>query len=489
MGNILELKPFCSHKHNTVEKTQGNYKILEISRESIQEILSKSSVIQDRLSSIGIRERLEIIGEIGEIWREKLNNGELEELKKILVETTGYGEKLIEMEFSLIPLVLSKENIGKNLEYSSARNIDAFERFVEVEDGESFRILPAGPVFIISSGNSLIPPFIPSTISLATGNITVIKPSLSNYLGVVEVYRALSKIAAHLEEAKLMMDALIVSYFTHDSVSLKYLLDEAEIGVINFWGGEPARSSVTRLISENLHHPKIVINGPLTGCALIDEKSADDKTAEGLAKNIVLYDQQLCSSPTSAVFIGSWQNAISFVQKVEKFLEKIGSEFESTIDDTSVFLTQSVRRVFQLKGSQVFSSKNLKNFWTIAVSRGKSFLSEVAQSFPAFNIYTRRRFLEVVVVDSVEEALEHIKNIPSSYAFKGVDGVQTVGYALSNDEKENLLEKLASLGVYRIVPLSDMFMRSAVEPYDGVILLSAFTKIVYLRDRELALKQ
>ncbi|MEM1557945.1 MAG: aldehyde dehydrogenase family protein [Thermoproteota archaeon] len=485
---MLELKPLCSHNHTTVEKTQGNYKILEISMESIQEILNRNSIIQNMLSSLGIRERLEIIGEMGEIWRKKLNDGVLGELKKILVETTGYCEKLIEMEFSLIPLVLNKENIEKNLEYSPAKSIEAFERFVKVEESENFRILPAGPVLIISSGNSLIPPLIPSIISLATGNLTIIKPSLSNYLGVVEVYRILFEMATCLTEAKLMMDALIISYFTHDSVSLRYLLSEAGIGVVNFWGGEPARSSVLRLISENPYHPKVVVNGPLTGCAIIDEESADDKTAEGLANNIVLYDQQLCSSPTSAVFIGSWQNAISFVLKVEKFLEKIGSEFESNFDETSVFLTESARRVFQLKGSQVLYSKNPRNFWTIAVSKGKSVLDEVVQLFPAFNIYARKRFLEIVVVDSIEEALEHIKRIPNSHAFKGVDGVQTVGYAVSNRNGRKLFEKLASQGIYRIVPLNDMFMRSAVEPYDGITLLSAFTKTIYLREKELVLK-
>ncbi len=275
----------------------------------MRKILGESSAVQERLSSIRVQERLEVIGEMGEIWREKLNDGKLEELKKILVKTTGYSEKLIEMEFSLIPLVLSKENLGKNLEYSPAKSIEVFERFVKVENDESFRIVPAGPVFIISSGNSLLPPLIPSTISLATGNFTVIKPSLSNYLGVVEVYGARSEVASHSEEAKTMMDALVISYFTHDSASLKHLLSEAEIGVINFWGGEPARSSIVRLVSENPHHPKIIINGPLTGCVLIDEKSADEKTAEGLAKNVILYDQQLCSSPTSAVFIGSWQKS------------------------------------------------------------------------------------------------------------------------------------------------------------------------------------
>ena len=96
----------------------------------------------------------------------------------------------------------------------------------------------------------------------------------------------------------------------------------------------------------------------------------------------------------------------------------------------------------------------------------------------------RRRFLEIVVVDSVEEALEHIKRIPGSPAFKGIDGVQTVGYSISTEEKEKVFEKLASLGIYRIVPLSEMFMRSPIEPYDGVTLLSAFTRIVYRRDEK-----
>ncbi|MBO3797547.1 MAG: aldehyde dehydrogenase family protein [Thermoproteota archaeon] len=480
---MLEIKPFCSHRHTVVEKTQNHYRISEISCESMREIINKSPIVQERLSKIGIGERLRVIGEIGKVWREKLNDGRLEELKKTISRTTGYGEKLIEMEFSLIPMVLSRENIFENLSCSPAKSILAFERFVEMKNGESFRIVPAGPVFIISSGNSLLPAIIPSTISLAAGNLTIVKPSLSNYLGVVEAYKALSEIASNSEEAEAMMDGLVISYFTHESDSLKYLLSGAKLGVVNFWGGEPARTSVARMVSENPHHPKMVINGPLTGCVLIDEKSADEKTAEGLARNIILYDQQLCSSPTSGAFIGSWTSALSFTRMVERFLNQIGLEFESDFNDASIFLTQSARRVFQLKGSHVISSKNPRNFWTLVVSKGESVLDEVVNSLPAFSIYARRRFLELVVVSSVEEALEHIRRIPLSPAFKDVDGVQTVGYSMNMDEK--ILEKLVSLGVYRVVPLSDMFMRSPIEPYDGVPMLSAFTKIVYRRDLEL----
>lgn len=483
MDIMLELKPFCSHRHTVVEKKQNRYRILEISSGSMREIINMSPVIQERLSSIGIQERLGVIDEIGKIWREKLNDGRLEELKKTIARTTGYSEKLIETEFSLIPMVLSKESLCENLACSPAGSILAFERFVEIKNGESFRIAAAGPVFIISSGNSLLPAIIPSTISLATGNLTIVKPSLSNYLGVVETYGALSEIVSNFEEAGILRDALVISYFTHDSASLKYLLSEAELGVVNFWGGEPARTSVARIVSENPHRPKLVVNGPLTGCALIDEKSADEKTAESLARNIILYDQQLCSSPTSGFFIGSWQNALSFASMVERFLNEIGSDFDSDFDDASIFLTQSARKVFQLKGSHVLSSKNPRNFWTLAVSKEKMVLNEVVNSLPAFNIYARRRFLELVVVGSIEEALEHVRKIPGSPAFKDVDGVQTVGYSMSMDEK--VLEKLVSLGVFRVVPLSDMFMRSPIEPYDGVPMLSAFTKIVYHRDLQL----
>lgn len=77
---MLELKPFCSHRHTVVEKTQNRYRILEISSGSMREIFNMSPVIQERLG---------VIGEIGKIWREKLNDGRLEELKKISLGQQG----------------------------------------------------------------------------------------------------------------------------------------------------------------------------------------------------------------------------------------------------------------------------------------------------------------------------------------------------------------------------------------------------------------
>ncbi|MGB9727616.1 MAG: acyl-CoA reductase [Nitrososphaeria archaeon] len=388
------------------------------------------------------------------------------------------------LEFSFVPILLDMDNVRKNLEFSF-KSIEGLHKFVEVDDGEYYRYVPSGPVFIISSGNSLIPPLIPTILSLVTGNMTILKPSLTNYFGVVRVLGTLSKVSEKSSVAEKMLDALLVSYFTHDSSTLKFLLGKGEIGVVNFWGGEPARTEVGKLVSGNPYHPRFLVNGPLTGVAVIDEESADDETAWGLAYNIILYDQQLCSSPTSAIFVGSFEKALEFMAKVTVHLDEIGKEYRMLLSEGENIILHGVRRSLQLNGANVVYSKSLENPWTIVVSKENSVLDNIIKYFPQYNICNRKRFIEILVVDDVEKVFDEIEGVPLREAFKGVDKVQTVGLALSQKNLEKVLEKLAKAGVYRIVPLADMFMRSAIEPYDGTILASAFTNTIYYRNRNL----
>ncbi len=61
--------------------------------------------------------------------------------------------------------------------------------------------------------------------------------------------------------------------------------------------------------------------------------------------------------------------------------------------------------------------------------------------------------------------------------------MQTVGLAVPDDRQDAISRSLARIGVYRIVPVGDMYMRSALEPYDGISLALPFTYTVYRRDR------
>jgi len=484
MDETACLNPFCEIEEYEVDrKEQIGLIINELKEKSLSKVLEKSKGLQSKLSRIPIHERLEVLDKVGKLWTEKLDRGEYNKLKSFLAKSTGYNTQLMELELSFVAFVLNKENIRKNLEYSFSKQIEGLHRFIEVENQESYRFVPAGPVVIISSGNSLIPPLIPTVLSITTGNFTILKPSISNYFGVVEVCRLFKEASIESETAKLMMDALTISYFTHDSDNLRYILGKAPIGVINFWGGEPARTYVSKLVSENPNHPRLLINGPLTGVAVIDESYSDENTAENLALNMVLYDQQLCSSPTRAIFIGGWRDANKFAEKVGVALNRIGKEYPSSTNESSIYTLQSVRRILQLSGSTVYASNEAENMWTLIVSKGESALENVVEPFPTFNIHNRRRFIEIIVIEGYNQLYQLVDELPINEAYSGVDKVQTVGLALPDDKMEEVSEKLTSYGVYRIVPIQDMSIRSALEPYDGVNLASFFTNTIYLRKK------
>jgi hypothetical protein len=467
---------------DTVVRVLGDLEVQEISELGIQQLFSKAPDVQRKLSGLNVEDRIQVFEDMGKIWEEKLRKGQLNALKKVLSGSTGYSESLIEQELTLVRSVFNGESLRRSLE-ASFGNLEALLKFVEISKGEYKRYFPAGPVFIISSGNSLIPPLIPTTISLLTGNMTILRPSISNYHGVIEVYNTLRTMNS--DNARLMSEGLAISYFTHESPSLRYLLTKAKVGVVNFWGGDPARVEVSKLVSENPHRPRLIVNGPLTGSVIIDEVSANETVADGLAKNVVLYDQQLCSSPTSAIFIGSIEKAKEFVNHMAASLNKYGSIYNAKLSESQIYLLQSARRIFQIKESIVYSSNDPQNMWTVVLSKGKRVLDEVVSTVTGFNIYFRRRFIEIVVVDKWHDAPTFIRELPYCRAFTGVEKVQTVWLAVSDEIKHDLLEDLVNCGVYRIVPVADMYLRSPLEPYDGLNIPSSFTYIIYMRDRTL----
>jgi len=121
--------------------------------------------------------------------------------------------------------------------------------------------------------------------------------------------------------------------------------------------------------------------------------------------------------------------------------------------------------------------------WTLVLSRERSSLEGLARQFPTFNLFARRRFLEVVAVPDAGRAMELLRSLPRHPAFRGIDGVQSIGLAITDASMPAIVDGLVRAGVHRILPLGDMFMRGAVEPYDGVPMTSLFTRIVYWRMR------
>jgi hypothetical protein len=480
----MDIRPlYFGGSLQTVERGSGPDRVEEPDEASLMRALEEGKALQAEICDIPLEERLQVIHWLGELWDMRRRAGELGQAKRALVESTGYPERIIDMEFSLVRKVLNADEIRDNLSHSLIGGAGSLERFCPLREGEAVRHLPAGPALIISSGNSIIPTLIPTTISMVTGNFTLLKPSLSNYQAIVEIFSSLGELMAKSPAAHLMARAMLVSYFQHDSPVLETALTAAPVGVVNFWGGEPARTTVGQKVARNRHRPRYFVNGPLTGVAIISEARADEQAAHGLALNMLLYEQQLCSSPTLAVFVGTFEGAEGFARRVKEHLRRIGEQYKTSASDDALFVTNSARRVMQFHGSTLFASPDLDNPWTIAVSKERSNLDKAVASFPSFSVHGRRRFIEIVSVLDVERAAQIVVGVPRMQAFLGIDKVQTVGLAVDEGYREKVLWALAPSGIYRFVPLEDMYMRSAIEPYDGVALASLFTYAVHERRR------
>jgi hypothetical protein len=472
---------FFDNTHDPIQKTVGGDTIYELSPESLAAYLSGAPDMQARLAGIPLDERIDVFAKVGALWEKKREAGAFDGLRQRLAQASGYSERLIDIEFSLVPLLLERDTLKRNLTSSLIGGAGGLERFTSVTDGEYFRHLPAGPVLIISSGNSMIPPLIPTTLSLLTGNVTVLKPSLSNHEGVATVFALLGEVAKDDPVAQRMLEALAISYFSHDSSSLSYLLTSAPLGVVNFWGAEPARSVVAKMLTENPYHPTYVVNGPLTGVAIVDAEKAE-VAARGLATNIVLYDQQLCSSPTQACFIGERGAAESFATLVGKYLDGMGSAFALELPEGVSFSLNNMRRSLLFKGATVLASSSESNPWTIVITEDGTSLDELVTAYPELGVHNRRRFLELHVVSDAAGVGKVIKDVPHRAAYQGIDRVQTVGISVGEQLSEALMDVLVTTGVYRITPIDDMYMRSATEPYDGAHLAGLFTYTLYRRD-------
>lgn len=455
----------------------GGASVFEPRVEWLSSLLRGARELQRELSSAPLDDRLKAIQLLGDSWREKLGEGRLERVKENLVKATGYSPSLIELEMELVGEVLNARNLRRLFDLTATGGSKSLEEPVEVAPGEYVRNLPAGPALIIGSGNSVIPPLIPATISLVTGNLTILRPSLANFEAVKEAYSAL----AHLPEDTPLKHALLVSYFTHESKSLAYLLEKAPLGVVNFWGGEPARTQVARAVSMNPHKPRFHVNGPMTGFAIIDSSSASIEVAEKLAIEMVLYDQQLCSSPTQAAFIGSFSEALEYADALCEALDKVGREYPLNLESIPYPLFV-LRKSVELVGAKVYASNDPANPWTLVLSEGKPLLDKVPQSV-LIPLHARRRFLELVVVETLSDALKLVESLPVNPAYAGIDRVQTLSLAVCEDTLKRIAEALSLLGVYRVVPLGESYLRTPAEPYDGFYLPSVFSYTAYVRVR------
>lgn len=476
-------------------KAQEPYSdILEPTTETFQKLFSKIPQLQKELKDVGVDEKLEIIESVGKLW-ENPNYERRKNLQDILPKSTGYHPSMIEFELSLIPKLFNKTELTNafNNPYCFG-NKKILDELVEVGENEYLKAEPLGSTFVIGAGNATIPTLVPLSISLLTNNFTIIKPSIANYAGLYEIMESFEDVEKNInsdkrESIRKMTNATVIAYMGHDSKAYDYLLEEAKIGAINFWGGGQALSKIKKKVAENPHNPRFVLNGPMTGYVVMDDEyvaeTDKDKIARELAYQISLYDQKLCNSPTEGCYIGQYEDAKIFAEEhLSHALDEVSKSLPGQVSENQAYKTQVIRKALKREGASVLIPVNGLADWTLVISDKESYVDKVVDDNFSFQIYERPRFLELISVDTQEDSVKKIKELPKRSCYKGVERVQTVGYAMKPGKAKEFVKKLSDFGVYRTVPLEKMFYRSMLEPSDGVYMPREFTFFTYFSNKE-----
>ena len=296
----------------------------------MQKVLALASESQDKKLDEDPESRLLVLDELGRRWRRFLDSDASNALVSKLSSQTGYCDRMVRMDLEFVLTLLSAQSIRQALNSSLPGGLRSLGGFVKVGNQELYRCRQAGPVLTIGSGNSVLPVLISAATALATGNFTLVRPSGSNREAVFKIFSILEEIgeeeSALGSAARNMEDCLLVFYEQAGGGILRFLMEDARIGVVNFWGADPALTEISKLIASNVNHPRLSLLGPLTGYAVVDKDADLEEAARSLAEGITYYDQQLCSSPTEACFIGDPAQAKAFAENVGRKLEKVTSE-------------------------------------------------------------------------------------------------------------------------------------------------------------------
>ena len=402
----------------------------------------------------------------------------------------GYPQGSARYELSLLPALFELDFLQAIVSNPAALAGGASwldGELTELAPGFFLTGFPIGPLLVIGSGNSLMPAIVSALESLLANCPVALRGSRINHAALERLFSGLQE-SGDMTLNRLL--ACIHPFFldqrdAEEAQLFSWVLKNGPFSAGNFWGGREALDSLISDFARNSRHPRIIPMEPMTGVAVVCESfvNRDEPTrrqaVRGLAHSMTIMGQQLCSSPTEGYFIGDWQAASEFAREVALELENDSAEHPSAVKEANSLRLDRLRDRLEEAGSIVFTPKTERGSWMLAVSRRESSFSRITADL-RLTIHERSGFLEMIVVDSVEDAARLIRELPAATSHQGIRRVQTVARLMDLSETRRLFLLLRAAGVYRFVPPEYVVLRHALEPLDGRHIISELTSQVAL---------
>jgi hypothetical protein len=318
------------------------------------------------------------------------------------------------------------------------------------------KTFPLGVVGHWPAGNIEIQPLLSLSCALLGGNSNLVRvPS-----GLVDVTRRLlAKLVAVDSEGYLIGRIALVS-FDHSREELHQAMAQHVDGAM-IWGGAEAVSHIRALPFPHWAH--VAVFGPRLSVAAMDAAVWDDPSersswCQRIARDVWQFDQQACSSP-QALFLERGSDG----SDVNEFIAELKRAFEeeNRVHPRREIQPAQTAAVCLARATWLMGGQNRQAWfpkspdWTILFGQG----IEIPKP-------TQGRTLNVLLADNLVEVVSR---------FDGA--VQTLGLAIGNPEREELLAQTAgSRGVDRIVKLGSMHVFGS--PWDGVDLIRPMVRVV-----------
>jgi hypothetical protein len=325
-----------------------------------------------------------------------------------------------------------------------------------MEDGRArIKAYPIGVVGHWPAGNIEIQPILSMTCALLGGNASLVRiPS-----DLVEQTRRLMQKLNEGDTGRVLTGRIFMAAFDHARQDLQEAMARAVDGAM-IWGGEEAVLTVRGLPFP--HWARLAVFGPRISVAAMDADTwgngeERESWCRRIARDVWQFDQQACSSP-QVLFLERKAG-----HSPTEFLKDLRNAFEAEnrLHPRQTIHPALTSAICQARASWLLADSANSAFfssgpdWTLLLGSG----SEIPKP-------TQGRTLTVLEVDDLFGPISKLD-----------EGVQTLGLAMKDPEKE---EKLASAaakrGVDRVVKLGRMHVFAP--PWDGVDLIRPMVRMV-----------
>jgi hypothetical protein len=324
------------------------------------------------------------------------------------------------------------------------------------DEGQAkLRMFPIGLVGHWPAGNIEIQPVLSLTCALLGGNSCLVRvPS-----GLVEATHRLMEKLVSVDPDGILTERIKLISFDHARDDLQAAMARNVDGAM-IWGGVEAVARVRALSFP--HWARMAVFGPRLSVAAMDaavwiEPRERRSWCQRMARDVWQFDQRACSSPQVLFLERDVSGAIShFIEELrEAFQTENRAHPRREIQPalTSAICLARATWLLDDVANQAWFPQSPD--WTILLGEG----TDIPKP-------TQYRTLTVLLVDDLFEAISK---------FDG--SVQTLGLAVGNPEKEDILAQAAGRrGVDRIVKLGRMHVFGS--PWDGIDLIRPMVRIV-----------